>query len=80
MTDTPTLDDQADLLIELGLKQFRPDTTYIDDSDAVWIGAKWDIAYRHGRYDLYRKGNWLMAVRTLDLAAAIIRDQEALDE
>ena len=60
----------------LGLESCNPDDTYLDHGDAVWIGAKWDVALTADRFHLYRKGNWVLGVGSVDLTEAIIRDQE----
>jgi hypothetical protein len=43
----------------------------------LWIGSKWDIAETGDhRFAIYRKGNWRHVVGSLDLALAIVEDNE----
>lgn len=61
----------------LGLHQY--DRTYLADAGyvAAWIGDKWDIGQNlDGRFSVFRKGNWVLVVGSLDLALAIVADNE----
>lgn len=64
----------------LGLTFTEPHLTYLNSHDAVWIGARWDIARRRlgGRdlYDIYRKGNYWCHVGSFGLALLIVADNE----
>ena len=73
------MSDHTDLLWVFQMEATDPSITYLDGNERVWIGPKWDIAETGGRFELYRKGNWQITVRSLDLAFAIIADQEHAD-
>lgn len=60
-----------------GLVNTPPDQTYLDGYAEVWIGSKWDIAHDdEGRFAVYRKGNYVLTVGTLELALALVGDDE----
>lgn len=64
----------------LGLDATDPEQTYFEGDGYVrcWIGSKWDIVETaQERFAVYRKGNWRITVGTLDLALAIVADNEA---
>jgi hypothetical protein len=62
---------------EAGLHETPAHDTYLDHAETVWIGDKWDVA-KVGvrRFEVYRKGNWRLTVGTLELAVAIVQDDE----
>lgn len=61
---------------QVGLKECNPDGTYLDGDgyERCWVGGRWDIAERDGKFHLYRKGNWRIAVGSLGLACAVVAD------
>jgi hypothetical protein len=77
----PPLTTQAERHAEarankVGLVATEPGQTYLYEDEQVWVGAKWDVAKRDGRFVVYRKGNWAITVGSFDLALAIVYDNE----
>lgn len=74
--------EAAFLLPLLGMERNSSDQTYLDHVNGeVWIGDKWDLAIGlDGDVDVYRKGSFVIRVRSLMLAAAIIDDDRSLDD
>jgi hypothetical protein len=73
--DAPGADDYPLAPHMVGLREARPSETYLDDYERVWIGPKWDIAQgRDLHFSVYRKGNYVLQVGTLDLACRIVKD------
>lgn len=58
----------------LGLERNDPAHTYLDGAYEVWIGPRWDLAREGDRWQVYRKGNWQIAVGSFQLALAIVAD------
>ena len=61
----------------LGLREYRAEDTYIDLPGRAWIGVRWDLCeLPSGGVAIYRKGNWVLNVGSMDLALAIVQDNE----